>query len=329
MTRVGIIGASGYTGHELFRILKAYPEVKIKVLNSRSFVGKKVSEVYPDFTGDDSYTGYSLVDVNAMKLDLVFLALPHSLSMDAIQQLDGHAKIIDLSADYRFKDPKQYAKIYGREPLKTDYNWVYGLPELFKDQIKTAHAVANPGCYATASILATYPVQDLAERIILDCKSGWSGAGRESAYAKDPTIIQDNLVAYKLTRHRHKYEVEQFIKPPLSFTPHVFNTFQGMMCTAHIILKGSADSGQIAQLYKDFYKDATFVRVKDATPQVHDTQKTNYCDIGGFEIDATNQLVVVSTIDNLWKGAAGQAVQNMNLMLGFPETAGLLTEGLA
>lgn len=324
MTSVGIIGASGYTGHELFTLLQGHKEVDIKVLNSRSFVDKKVSELYPDYTGEAAYTGYSLEAINAMKLDMVFLALPHGLSMDAVQQLDGAAKIIDLSADYRFEDPKQYEKIYGRVPLHTDYEWIYGLPELFKDKIKTARTVANPGCYATASILATYPVQSIAERIIADCKSGWSGAGRESKYAKDPTIIKDNLVAYSLTKHRHKYEVEQFIKPKLSFTPHVFDTFQGMMCTAHIVLNETITSAEVADLYADFYKGAAFVRIKDTIPQIADTQGTNYCDIGGFEIDETNQLVVVSTIDNLWKGAAGQAVQNMNLMLGFDETTGLL-----
>ncbi len=323
MKTVGIIGASGYTGHELLQILKNHPEVEIKVMNSRSFAGQPVSSLYKDFSGDEVYTGLSFDEIGSLNLDLIFLALPHGLSMDAIKQLTAGPKLIDLSADYRFEDRALYESVYGKAPLDTPHQWVYGLPELFKDKIKIAQAVANPGCYATASILATYPVQELANYIVLDCKSGWSGAGRDSPYAKDPSIIKDNLVAYNLTKHRHKYEIEQFVKTKLSFTPHVFDTFQGMMCTAHILLNQSADTAAIIQRYREFYQDTAFVRIKEGIPQVTDTQKTNFCDIGGFEIDENNQLVIVSTIDNLWKGAASQAVQNMNLMLGLEETAGL------
>lgn len=325
MRSVGIIGASGYTGHELLKILKKHPSVELKVLNSRTYINQKVSSLYSDFEDDEVYTGYSLEQINELGLDLVFLALPHAASMDAIQALDTTStRLIDLSADYRFQDSAVYEKVYGRAPLQTAYEWVYGLPELFKSNIQKAQAVANPGCYATASILAAYPIQDMASHIIFDCKSGWSGAGRESIYAKNPEIMHDNLIAYKLTKHRHKYEVEQFIQVPLSFTPHVFNTFQGLMCTAHILLKDTANETEILQRYQDFYKDAAFVRVTKDVPQVSQTQKTNFCDIGGFEIDETNQLVIVSTLDNLWKGAAGQAVQNMNLMFGFEETEGLI-----
>jgi N-acetyl-gamma-glutamyl-phosphate reductase len=325
MKSVGIIGASGFTGHELVKLLGAHELVELKVLNSRSYAGKKVSSLYSSFEGDDVYTGYSMDEINALNLDLIFLALPHAQSMDTIAALNTtETKLIDLSADYRFQDAGTYEKVYGRAPIPTQYDWVYGLPELFKADIQKAHAVANPGCYATASILAAYPVQDLATHIVFDCKSGWSGAGRDSSFAKNPALLKDNLIAYKLTKHRHKYEVEQFVKTPLSFTPHVFDTFQGMMCTAHILLEGDVTAEQIKQRYQDFYADAAFVHVNENTPEVRQTQKNNFCDIGGFEIDETNQLVVVSTLDNLWKGAAGQAVQNMNLMLGLEETAGLV-----
>lgn len=321
--RAGIIGASGYTGHELLKILKNHPGVSIEVLNSRNFIGQKVSSLYKNFSGGETYTGLSFEEINALELDLIFLALPHGLSMDAIEQIRSDAKIIDLSADHRFKDPKLYEKVYGKQMQNTDKHWVYGLPELFKNDIKSARYVANPGCYATGSILAAYPIQEMAERVIMDCKSGWSGAGRSSVYAKDSSVIKNNLIAYNITKHRHKYEISQFVKPALSFTPHVFDTFQGMMCTAHIILKSDKTSGQLKEAYKEFYKDSPFVRIKDNLPQVADTRETNYCDIGGFEIDETGQLVVVSTLDNLWKGASGQAIQNMNLMLGLAETEGL------
>jgi N-acetyl-gamma-glutamyl-phosphate reductase len=325
MKTVGIIGASGYTGHELVKLLTQHPEVNLAVLNSRNFAGKKVQSQYGDYHGPEIYTGYSHDEINDMKLDLIFLALPHTKSMNAIQALNTtKTKLIDLSADYRFSDDELYQKVYGRPPLKTDFEWVYGLPELSKTDIKKAHAVANPGCYATASILAAYPIQDQASRIVFDCKSGWSGAGRDSLYAKNRSVLQNNLIAYSISKHRHKYEIEQFITTPLSFTPHVFDTFQGMMCTAHIILKNDITSAEVLKKYQDFYTDAPFVRITDTVPQVTDTQKTNYCDIGGFEIDETNQLVIVSTLDNLLKGAAGQAVQNMNLMLGFDEAAGLI-----
>lgn len=322
--KIGIIGASGYTGHELLKILKNHPLVSVEAINSRSFARQKVSSLYKDFSGDEVYTGLSYKDINALKLDLIFLALPHGLSMDVVSELDDDTRIIDLSADFRFEDPLVYEEVYGRKAFYEKNDWVYGLPELFKEKIKNAKLISNPGCYATASILAAYPAQELASHIIFDCKSGWSGAGRGSVYAQDQSAIDDNLIAYNITRHRHKYEIQQFIKNKLSFTPHVFNTFQGMMCTAHILLKEDVGDIDLAKLYTDFYQQAPFVRIKNETPGVSDTQKTNFCDIGGFEIDETNQLVIVATIDNLLKGASGQAVQNMNLMLGFNETEGLL-----
>lgn len=322
--RIGIIGASGYTGHELLKILKHHNLVSIEVLNSRSFDGQKVSSLYKDYSGDETYTGYSYEEINALNLDLIFLALPHRLSMEVVQKLDSGTRIIDLSADFRFEDPQIYEQVYGQKALRTKNNWVYGLPELFREDIKKARHVSNPGCYATCSILAAYPVYKSAGHIIFDCKSGWSGAGRNSLYAKDHTAIDDNLIAYNLTKHRHKYEIQQFIKTKISFTPHVFNTFQGMMSTAHIILKEKLQPENLANIYKDFYKDSPFVQISDKIPDVAETRKTNLCRIGGFEVDETNQLVIVATIDNLWKGASAQAVQNMNLMMGFSETEGLL-----
>jgi N-acetyl-gamma-glutamyl-phosphate reductase len=325
MKSVGIIGASGYTGHELTKLLRKHSLVELKVLNSKHHVGQKIRSLYPDYDGDESYSGFSIDEINELSLDIVFLALPHAQSMDTTQEINTeHTRIIDLSADYRFKDAEMYEKVYGRSQHKTSFEWVYGLPELFRDDIRTARGVANPGCFAIASILATYPIQDLARHIVLDCKSGWSGAGKNSVYAKDPDVIHDNLIAYNLTRHRHKYEIEQFIQAPLSFTPHVIDTYQGLMCTAHILLDKTISEEEVRDRYKKLYGDAAFVRITETVPQIAETRATNYCDIGGFEIDETNQLVVVATLDNLWKGAAGQAVQNMNIMCDFAETEGLI-----
>jgi len=342
MKNVGIIGASGYTGYELIKLLKKHPEAELKVLNSKSYAGKKVSGLYPDFDGDESFTIYSVDEINKMKLDCLFLSIPHTKAFEIVPKLKCK-KIIDLSADYRFKKTQKYEEVYNIKHLdeKNNKKAVYGLPELFKlsnesekgvgktkfsqkDKIKKAKIIANPGCYATVCLLSTLPIQKLAKYIVFDCKSGWSGAGKESPYAKDPSIIKDNIQAYKLTKHRHKYEMEQFLKTKISFTPHVIDTFQGMLCTAHILLKKGTNKEQIIKLFEDFYKEQPFIKiVKDKIPEIKDIQKTNYCHIGGFEIDENNQLVIIAVIDNLIKGASGQAVQNMNLMFGFDEKEGL------
>ena len=320
MKQVGIIGASGYTGYELIKILKKHPKVKLAILNSGSSAGQFVKSCYPDFWDSDlKFTNASMDEIN--KLDAVFLAVPHMAAMDIVPKLK--CRIIDLSADYRFGNPENYKKAYGTEHKDKKTKAVYGLPELFCEDIKKVKLIANPGCYATGMILSSYPIQKLADYIVFDCKSGWSGAGKTSAYAKDPSLIKDNLIAYKLTSHRHKYEVEQFIKTKLSFTPHVFDTFQGMMITSHILLKKNEKPEEIKKKYIEFYKNCPFVEISEKIPDVHSVQKTNKIIIGGFEIDENNQLVIVAVLDNLLKGASGQAVQNMNLMFGFEETEGL------
>ena len=322
MIKAGIIGASGITGYELTKLLKKHPQVEIKLLNSKSCAGKKVKEEFPDF-GDEKlqYEDLNVEQINNLKLDVVFLCVEHTKAMELVPKLKG--KIIDLSADYRFKKPEVYEKVYVVEHKDKKTKAVYGLPELFKDKIKKAKLVANPGCYATSCILATFPIQKLAKYIIFDCKSGYSGAGKNSIYMKDPSVIKDNIQAYKLTKHRHKYEVNQFVKTKMSFTPHVLNTYQGIMCTAHVLLKKSADPQFIKNIFKNFYKNEPFVEIIDKIPDLHDVQKNNRCCIGGFEIDENNQLVIISVLDNLIKGAVGQAVQNMNLMFGLEEKEGL------
>jgi N-acetyl-gamma-glutamyl-phosphate reductase len=321
MKKIGIIGASGYTGYELIKILKKHPKVDLVALNSKSYTGQTVKSLYPDFFDPGlKFTDVPLEELN--KLDLVFLAVPHKAALEIVPKLK--CKAVDLSADYRFKKAETYEKTYGIKHTDNKTKTVYGLPELFKEDIKKAKVIANPGCYATCCTLAAYPIQKSAKYIIFDCKSGWSGAGKESMYAKNPGVIKNNLVAYKLVDHRHKPEIEQFIKTKLSFTPHVIDAFQGMMATAHIILKKNTNKDEVIKIYKDFYKNQPFIKIiEDKIPEVKDVAKTNYCHIGGFEIDENNQLVVISVIDNLIKGASGQAVQNMNLMLGFDEKEGL------
>lgn len=319
--KVGIIGASGYTGYELIKILMQHSKVEILVLNSENHAGKKVKEIYPDFGDDISYTGFSIPEINKMYLDVIFLALPHTKAMDYAPKLK--CKIIDLSADYRFKKPANYERVYGHEHKDKKINAVYGLPELFKEKIKHAKIIANPGCYATGAILGSYPIQKLAKYIVFDCKTGWSGAGKNSTYAKDSSVLKDNIIAYNLTKHRHKYEIQQFIKTKLSFTPQVIDTFRGMMIMCHILLKKVHSPAEIQKIYSEFYANCPFVEVMGGIPNIHMVQNTNKLVIGGFEIDENNQLVIVAVLDNLVKGASGQAIQNMNIMFGFEETMGL------
>ncbi len=320
--KVGIIGASGYTGHELIKILVRHPKVELIVLNSENNAGKKVREIYPDFKIEFVYTHFSIKEINEMHMDVVFLALPHTKAMDYALEL--RCKIIDLSADYRFKKPGKYEKIYGFAHKDKKRKVVYGLPELFREKIKHAKFIANPGCYATGIIISAYPIQKLAKYMVFDCKSGWSGAGKNSIYVKDNSIIKNNIIAYNLTKHRHKYEIQQFIKTKLSFTPQVIDTFRGMMIVSHILLKGMHNSAKIRERYIKFYKNSLFVKIVDTIPDIHVVQNTNKLLLGGFEIDENNQLVIVGVLDNLIKGASGQAVQNMNLMFGFKEDEGLI-----
>lgn len=319
--KAGIIGASGYAGYELIKILKKHPKVDLKILNSRTYAGKTVKGLYSDFDDKNlKFTDAPLEELN--KLDVAFLAVPNGTAMKVTKKLK--CKIIDLSADYRYNNKDIYEKIYGIKHIDKKAKDVYGLPELFREKIKKAKVIGNPGCYATACILAALPMQKYCKYIVFDCKSGYSGAGVNPTYNNDPKNYTDNIIAYKLSSHRHKSEIEQFIKTKLSFTPHVIPTFRGIMCTMHAILNKKIDNNKIKSIYKNCYKNEQFIKImEDKIPELHDAQNTNYCCIGGFEVDDNNQLVVVSTIDNLIKGASGQAVQNMNIMFGIDEKEGL------
>ncbi|MBI2541245.1 N-acetyl-gamma-glutamyl-phosphate reductase [Candidatus Woesearchaeota archaeon] len=318
--KAGIIGASGYTGYELIKILSRHKSVDLKFLNSKSRNGQAVKSVYGDFWDASlKFTNLSLDEVNRSNADVIFTALPSKESIEIVPKLKG--RIVDLSADFRFSDAKVYEKVYGIKNY-SKIKAVYGLPELFRSKIKNANAVANPGCYATACLLAALPIQKFSKHIIFDCKSGYSGAGAKPAYVNQPENYSDNVIPYNITRHRHKYEIGQFIKSKISFTPHVIPVFRGLMCTMHVLLKKKIDAKKI---YKDFYKKEPFVKImEDKLPELHDVQNNNNCCIGGFEIDENNRLVVVSAIDNLLKGASGQAVQNMNIMFGIDEREGLV-----
>jgi N-acetyl-gamma-glutamyl-phosphate reductase len=305
--KIAIIGASGNTGGELIKLLSPYPGIELVALNSEGHAGHKVEELHPSTGRGLVFTNYSLAEINALKPDLVFLCRVAGRGRDNADQLD--ARIIDLSRDLRFAA-----------------GTVYGLPELFRRDIASARIVANPGCYATACILGAFPCvkNNLSERIVFDCKSGFSGAGQTPCYRNDPKNYSDNVIAYDISEHPHRDEIRQglgFVN--LSFTPHVLPLYRGILATIHVILRKKITGEEVRARYREVYAREPFVKIMDRVPELRDAQQTNYCCLGGFEVDDTGRLAVVATIDNLIKGASGQAVQNMNLMLGFPETEGL------
>jgi len=329
-----VVGASGYTGVELFRLLAGHPEVKLIGAYDIHNVGKLVGEVHPNLR---EIVNLKIVKPDYVKIgkqaDVVFVATPHRVAMKFVPKLlKEKAKIIDLSADYRFDDVKVYERFYTKHESPM-VKGVYGIPELHRAKIKRARLVANPGCYPTAAILSLAPLvkQRLIDldHIVIDAKTGTSGAGATPSEVTHHPLVCANIRAYAATTHRHAPEIDQELsklaggKVEAHFTPHLISIVRGILSTAHVFLKKSASKKSLLDLYRKFYASEPFVRVLEELPQVNFVVGSNYCDIG-FELDAVgNRLVVVSAIDNLVKGASGQAIQNMNLMFGFDETRGL------
>ena len=331
--KVGIINVTGYIGMEVARLLHGHPKIQLASITGRSSVGQKLGEVLPHLADIDLTIEKELGDVS-----LVFSALPHKESVEAIvQALDRGIKVIDISADFRLKDAKDYKKWYEfvhPAPQLLD-EAVYGLVELNRPKIAKSRLVANPGCYPTSAILALAPAikEGLIEPdIVIDSKSGISGAGRTLSLKVHFAEANENVSAYALEGHRHLPEIVQELsrlnaklKPAVTFVPHLVPMSRGILSTCYAKLVGSKKD--VKKLYSDFYRGEPFVRVVDTPPQTKQTLGTNLCLIYPTVDSRTGRLIVVSCIDNLVKGGAGQAVQNMNLMLGFPETTAL--EGLA
>lgn len=342
MIKVAVLGATGYAGIELVRILSNHPEVSIEFLGSHSFDGQKISDVYKNFTHilDKECSELNLDEVS--KCDVAFTALPHGASKTVIPQLvQKGIKVIDLSGDFRYDDVKVYEKWYGEEHCAPELlaESVYGLCELHREEIKNARLIGNPGCYTTCSIIGAAPVlaKGLAEakNIIVDAKSGVTGAGRTTNLPFSFCECTENTKAYKVATHRHTSEIEQELSKLageeiiISFTPHLIPQKRGIFSTIYINLKEKHTTEEIVNLYKEYYKDEFFVRVKNAgeLPETKHVAGSNFVDIGVVVDERLNRLVVTSTIDNLFKGAAGQAVQNMNILFGLDETTGLKNAG--
>lgn len=338
MLKVGIMGASGYAGEELLRILLRHPEVKITAVAAK-IDNTHIGKLYPWLNGmlDMECRDMAAEEV-AKKCDCVFLALPHKVSMGfAPVFLKAGKKVIDLSADFRIKDAKVYEKWYEVKHECPEYlgKAVYGLPELYREKVKNADLIANPGCYPTSVILGCAPIlkKGFAESdpIICDSKSGASGAGRVPAQALMFTEVQNSFRAYKVNSHRHIPEMEQELtiaagnKASVNFVPHLVPMERGILSTIYLRLKKKIDTEAALQLYKDFYKKEYFVRIMDqgVFPDTKNVARSNFCDIGMQIFPERSLAIVMTAIDNLVKGASGQAVQNMNLMCGFEEKLGL------
>jgi len=339
MVKAGILGASGYAGEKLIEILLKHPKVKITYLAAKMKKSENITRLYPHFAGKIDLECENVPDPEKIVnvCDTVFLALPHTVSMDFVPLLlKKNKKVIDLSADYRLKDAAVYEKWYARvhRDKKNNRISVYGLPELYRSKIKKAKFIANPGCYPTAAILSIAPLLKKKlidhDSVIIDAKSGFSGVGREKA-EKSKGEILNNFKAYKVNIHQHSPEINQELSLiygeniEVVFVPHLLPVEVGIMETVYLKIKGKAKltSAKLIELYKTFYKNEPFVRIKEEGrfPALSDVVGNNFCDIG-ISTDGCN-IIVISAIDNLIKGASGQAVQNMNIMYGFDEKAGL------
>ena len=337
MLKVAVVGATGYTGEELVRILSRHPGVKLVSLSAVIDKPDKISNIFPRLEGKCDLVCGALdkAEVNK-KADLVFLALPHRVSMQmAPVFLKAGKKVIDLSADYRLS-VKDYEKWYDTKhtDLANLEQAVYGLPELYRDRIKKAKLIANPGCYPTSVILAAAPLikEGLVDEssILVDSKTGASGAGRKAALSLIFPEVNESVKPYKVDAHQHAPEMEQELtkisgkKVQIVFVPHLLPIDRGILSNLYFKPKKAVSTAQLLTLYKKFYKDEPFVKVsEDAPPQIKDVAGTNFCKLWVKSSDK-KAIIVISAIDNLLKGAAGQAVQNMNIMYGFDERAGLI-----
>ncbi|RLG55400.1 MAG: N-acetyl-gamma-glutamyl-phosphate reductase [Candidatus Hydrothermarchaeota archaeon] len=340
--RVGVIGASGYTGGELLRILAMHEACEISCATSRKYAGERIHKVHPHLREilDMRFENLAPEDV-ATRSDVVFTALPHGVPMKIVPVLLEHGvKVVDLSGDFRFKSISTYEKYYQLKHEHPEIKAIYGLPELYREKIKKAEVVANPGCYPTSIILGVAPL--IKERIIdvgkiiADSKSGASGGGAQPKPVLHFCMVEENILPYKVSSHRHLPEIEERLREfdervSVSFVPHLVPVIRGIETTIHCFLIEDVEGEEIKKIYEKFYEGEPFVRVLNhrEMPRMSSVRGTNYIDIGCFEVDKERErAIVVSVIDNLVKGASGQAVQNMNIMLGFKEDMGLRSIGV-
>lgn len=338
MIKTGIVGATGYTGSELVRLLYNHPEVDIKIITSESRKGAYFSDVHPHFQGLADIELQPAFKVLEEDLDVVFLALPHGVSMEYVEKYEGAGfRMIDLSGDFRLSGPDVYTSWYSKKhsyPQGFD-GAAYGLPELHREGIRASRLVANPGCYPTSAILGLAPLVKaniiIPGQIVIDSKSGVTGAGVKAKPTTHYSSVSDNFKAYGLKGHRHTIEIEEQLSGlssggpmKVQFTPHLLPVDRGILSTIYTQPREGVTEPQLLSLYAEFYDGHPFVRLRKAPPALKDVRGSNFCDLFVTYDERTNRIITLSVIDNLVKGAAGQALQNMNLMFGLEEEAGLV-----
>ena len=338
MIKIAVIGASGFTGVELVKLLKNHPKLEKIDLYSFNNAGKKIKDFSSELAGyDDILKDFSKIIFN--DYDLIFFACPNGTVMNAYKDMkDSKARIIDLAADYRLDDEQLWEKYYEQKHKSPEIlsEAVYGLTEINRYKIKDAKIVANPGCYPTAAILALYPLLKYSlikeDKIIIDAKSGYSGAGREKIESGLNKKIKNNFMPYNFYNHRHFPEITQELnkaannKVSIIFSPHILPIYRGILETIYVDLKSGLNHEDIIKIYKDFYKDEIFIKINESGfTNISDVINTNNIKIS-FHLGEKNNLTIISAIDNLLKGAAGQAVQNMNVMFGYDELIALINE---
>jgi N-acetyl-gamma-glutamyl-phosphate reductase len=340
--RIAILGASGYTGAELLRLLAHHPQAEIVALTADRQAGKPIGTVFPHLAGRKLPNLVAIPEVDWSKIDLVFCCLPHGTTQEVIAALPKHLRIVDLSADFRLADPAVYAKWYGHahRAVELQHEAVYGLTEIMRSSVANARLVAAPGCYPTGAQLPLIPLvksaQIDADDIVIDAKSGVTGAGRSAKETSLYAEVAEGISAYGIAHHRHMPEIEQGLSRAagrpitVSFTPHLMPMNRGILSTIYVRMVGGATLADLRHTLESAYADEAFVHVLPAgsMPATHHVRGSNLCLIGLAADRLSGRAIVISALDNLVKGASGQAVQDMNVMLGLPETAGLVVEPL-
>lgn len=335
MKNIGIFGSTGYAGNQLVNLINNHPKVNIKFLTSESNTDRCYSKLYPKLLNqvDIELINKEEALTKLKKVDLIFLALPHTLSMKIVKKvikINKNLKIIDLSGDFRLNNFKTYEKYYNKKHTFKNYlnKFIYGLTEINHEKIKKSNYIANPGCYPTSCILPLYPLikENIVNKnnIIIDSKSGLSGAGRKRKTNLLFSEANENIYAYKTNNHRHQPEINEHLeKSNVLFNPHIIPTTRGIYSTIYCNLKKGYSKKKIDEIYDKYYSNKYFINILNTKPKSKNVLRTNYCNFS-YTLDNKNKrLILFSTIDNLMKGAAGQAIQNMNLMLNFKDTLGL------
>ena len=324
-TRVAVLGATGFAGALAAAIVDRHPSLRLTALTARSETGARLDALYPRYPVSLELEELEPDEV-AERADAALVAYPHGAAAPAVRALrERGLRVVDLSADFRL-DQEGYERYYGPHPAPELLpEAVYGLPETHREAVRDADLVAAPGCYPTAALLALWPLRELADDAVVDAKSGVSGAGREATQATHFVAVAENVNAYGVEGHRHRAELEHELGDGLriTFTPHLLPIDQGLLASCYVSPRRELSAGEVEDLFRDAYAEEPFVEIAPEPPGVRDVRDTNRCRVHATVEPATGRVLVFAAIDNLWKGAAGQAVQDLNLMLGLPETEGL------